>query len=394
MSLDPKTVSIAKEKAEGLLSKGRLSEALAEYEKIKGYGEKDPMVYLRMGDIARRSGDNAPAIAYYRLAIESFARLGFLIKAVAVCKVIIGIDPALEDVQGRLAALCAAQSRAATGPVGKEEAKVPRTPLFSDLSEDEFIAVVRKVSSRKLARGEFLFRESDAGDSIFLVAEGAVEVVGRAKDGKAVALAILKDGSIFGEFGFFMNARRSSGVVAAEGSTILEIKKSDLEETIKTHPRVEEILFNFYKERVVDRLMALSEMFGMMSAADRGGVLRLATLEKFQKGSAVTKEGEAGETMYLIKSGKVSVSVDKGGKPIEITGLEEGDFFGEIALATSHPRVATVTALTDLELVSFSRRMIKDVIGKYPELRGVLEKVVRERVVDIVRAKKADGAFV
>ncbi|MBI2413714.1 MAG: cyclic nucleotide-binding domain-containing protein [Deltaproteobacteria bacterium] len=410
MALDPGIVSTAKERAEGLFARGMYSEALATYEKIKAYGEKDPRIFLRMGDIARKDNDDKAAVNHYKSAAGAFGRLGFVIKAIAVCKMIINIDPTEEAVQKKLAELCAGERQteghqAPTARLSGPEPKapqpqerheppvtVPKTPLFSDFNEAEFLEVVRKVRSKALKDGEYLFREGDPGDSIFLVAEGEVEVEGRAKDSSRVKLATLKEGSIFGEFGFFSGSRRTSDVRAVKDSVILEITKAEIEEIIRTHERVSIILFNFYKERVVDRLMALSEIFKPLSAEDRKEILGRLTLKRFDKGASIAKEGERGDTMYLIKSGAVQVWVkDKKGAAKTVATLSEGDFFGEIALATSRPRVASVTALQDTELVEFGRSIIKDVLGRYPEIKGVLERVIRERVTGAARARDAEN---
>lgn len=391
MAIDPGIIGAAKEKAEALFTKGRYREALAAYEKIKAHGAKDPRVYLRMGDIARKAEDAPLAVGYYKDAIESFVKLGFLIKAIAVCKLIMGIDPAGKDVQERLAALYAMTGQKDVQGAGREDErlKLPRTPLFSDLVEAEFLEVVRKVASREVPKGSFVMKEGDGGDAILIVASGEVEVIGRAKGGAEIKLSVLKEGSIFGEFGFFLNSKRTADVKAIEDSTILELKKADLNEVIRKHPRVETVLFDFYKERIVDKLMALSEVFRPMGAADRKEILSRAGLTKFGKDALIMKEGDKGDTMYLIKSGRVSVWVnDRKGDLLPLTELSEGDFFGEIALATSRPRVANVTALTDTELVQFSRPMIKDILMKYPEVKGVLEQVIKERVVDLLKAKE------
>ena len=105
MAITPATASIVKDKAEGLFSAGRFAEALATYGKIAQYGEKDPRVYLRMGDIERKIGDDAAAIERYNDAAESFIKLGFVIKAIAVCKVILNIDPSRQDIHSRIAQL-------------------------------------------------------------------------------------------------------------------------------------------------------------------------------------------------------------------------------------------------------------------------------------------------
>lgn len=394
MALDHAAAAIAKDRAERLFAKGRYREALEAYERIESCGEKDPRVYLRIGDIERKLEDTVSAIAYYRKASESFIRLGFIVKAVAVCKMIINLNPSEEDAQRRLAELHAMNTGAPGACGAGPAARLPRTPLFSDLTEKEFLEAVRKVRSREIPAGDYLFHEGDRGDSIYILAEGAVEVEGRAKDGVKAKVAVLKDGDIFGEFGFFLNSRRTTDVRAVKRSTVLELTKGDLDEMIKKHKRVEAVLFDFYKERVVDRLMALSEVFRCMSAEDRKRVLCGVTTRRFQEGSVVVNEGEAGDTMYLIKSGRVSVTVKGAGRAgRRLTGLEEGDFFGEIALATNRPRLATVKALSDLELVAFSRPVIKDILSGYPEMKASLEKVIKNRLVDIIKARE-EGAGV
>lgn len=392
MPVDPNIISAVKDKAEGLFSKGRYDEALSAYGKIEGHGEKDPRVFLRMGDIARKIEDTRGALGYYKKAAESFVRLGFAIKAIAVCRMIINIDPSEEETNRRLAELCGNRSAANEKP---QEVKPPKTPLFSDFTEAEFVEVIKKLRTRDLSPGELLFNEGDPGDSIFIIAEGAVEVTGRAKDSSSVHLASLSEGSIFGEFGFFLNSKRTTDVKATEKAHILELTKEDLNDIISKHGRVEAVLFDFYKERVVDRLMALSEVFRPLTENDRKEVIRTLSLEKFPAKEIITKEGDKGDTMFLIKTGRVSVWVkDKAGSPLFLTGLEEGDFFGEIALATSRPRAATVIAETPLELVVFSRPMIKDILMKYPAVKDVLERVIKERVVDIVKARASRTGLV
>ena len=135
--------------------------------------------------------------------------------------------------------------------------------------------------------------------------------------------------------------------------------------------------------------MALCGIFRPMSGADRKEILARVRLVRMLRESVIVKEGESGETMYLIKLGRVSVWVkDKAGNEKKAAELSEGDFFGEIALATTKPRVATVRAESNVELVEFSRPLIKDVLARYPSVKDVLERVIKERVVDAFRIKE------
>ncbi len=417
--VNAQTAVAAKDMAEALFDRGRFREAFDAYEQIKSCGEKDPRIFIRMGEIARKLDDIPVAVECYKDAVKAFVKLGFLIKAIAVCKLIIGIDPSQEDIQKKLAELAvrggapavappppkevaplatdgAPKAAAAPGPPahgednGPDVKKLHRVPLFSDLNEEELHAVVRIAKARHITGGEYLFREGDRGDSIFFISEGEVEVTGRAKDGAEIPFARLKEGDVFGEFGFFSGAKRVTGIKAAADTSLIELTKDEFDDIIQRHSRAGDILINFYKERVVDRLMALSDVFRPLSSDDRKEILKRLSILSYRKGDIITREGESGDTMYLIKSGRVAVSVrDKTGLDAKLTELKEGDFFGEIALATNKPRMATVTAMTDLSVVEFSRPLIKDILGKYPVIKSILERVIRARVSTVITARES-----
>ena len=382
MSLDSEIIAAARERAESLFSRGKFREALATYEKLEEHGKKDPRIYMRMGDIAGKLGALSGAISYYKKAADSFIRLGFTLKAVAVCKMILSLDPGQKDVEAHLARLHGAETSSGALPV------VPRTPLFSDLSKEEFLEVLSMVRSLEFVPGAYVFREGDPGESIFLIAEGEVEVIGSAKDSAKVMLARLPEGSVFGEFGFFLGSRRTMDVRALTKATVLELTRDALNRIISKYGRVEAVLFDFYKERVVDTLLAMTEVFRPLSAEDRKLVIASAVRKALLPGEDIVREGEEGQTMYIIKSGEAVVWVrGKDGARTEVARFGPGDFFGEVALATSRPRVATVTAVTGVELVEIPRPVIRDMAFKYPEVKSGLEKVIRERFIDTMRAR-------
>ena len=417
MAIDERSVSAVKDKAEGYFSKGKLKEAVETYETIRSYSGKDPKIALRLGDIYRKLGKNSEAVDGYKQAINVFITQGFVTKAIGVCKIIMDIDPSHAAVQKKIAELytqkgivgegqaetskppidsAAGQPSSAESPAKAAEeqpVKFPRTPLFSDLTRDELFTVIGKVKHQIISPGVFVFQEGDRGDSIYIVVSGELDIIARDKKGNNVVLATLKEGDFFGEFGFFSNARREASVRATTPASILEIVKSDIDDIIARHKRVAQVLFNFYKERVVDRLMALSPIFEPLTPADRKAILARLSSEKFEQDANVVNQGEIGDTMYLIKEGKVKVWVDDPQKgKIVMAVLEEGDFFGEIALATSRPRVANCTAVTNTELVLFSRPMIKDILVKYPDIKKLLEGVIKERVSDVIKAKGLQSA--
>src|SRR5262245_34180960 len=86
-------------------SRGKWQKALDNYEKLEKLEPRDGTWAQRAGEMYRRLGKSAPAVAALIRSADVFSHNGFLLKAIAVCKLILEIDPAHTGVEERLAAL-------------------------------------------------------------------------------------------------------------------------------------------------------------------------------------------------------------------------------------------------------------------------------------------------
>ena len=83
---------------------------------------------------------------------------------------------------------------------------------------------------------------------------------------------------------------------------------------------------------------------------------RLATVRHVAAGAPILREAEPGDLFFALVRGEVKVFVDSpDGREVVLTHLQAGDFFGEMALLEGEPRSASVTALTESELVAIAR---------------------------------------
>jgi len=100
-------------------------------------------------------------------------------------------------------------------------------------------AAIADLSSRATIRhfeaDELVFAEGDAGDSLFVVRNGKLEVV-RARYGHRVVLDTLQAGSAFGELGVLNSSPRLASVVSVEASEALEIDHNDVNAMLDAHP--------------------------------------------------------------------------------------------------------------------------------------------------------------
>ncbi|MHB8872280.1 MAG: cyclic nucleotide-binding domain-containing protein [Myxococcaceae bacterium] len=138
---------------------------------------------------------------------------------------------------------------------------------------------------------------------------------------------------------------------------------------------------------------ALAKGSRLFHFLDEPGRLRLAAvarLERYAPGQTVIREGEKSGDFYVIHQGQVTVDADDGGKARRLAVIGEGMFFGEMAAVTNQTRSATVTAVSDLEVLAFDRAAVQAVLKDFPKLRELLGKVGLSRTEDTL-AKMMSG---
>lgn len=119
---------------------------------------------------------------------------------------------------------------------------------------------------------------------------------------------------------------------------------------------------------LLERLEALSRVtvFERLSAED---LLRLAQLleeKHITQGDSVFEEGQAGEEMYLVAEGSITLLRPKDG--VVLAELGPGASFGEMALFESAPRSASARAAASGRLLVLSRRVLLGLIQERPDI--------------------------
>jgi len=90
--------------------------------------------------------------------------------------------------------------------------------------------------------------------------------------------------------------------------------------------------------------------------------------KSYAHGEIIVREGDEGDCMFVVQSGKVHVVKNREGKEIFIKELGDGDFFGEMALFTPEVRSATVRAEGDAVVLTVDKRTLLGKIQQEPSL--------------------------
>jgi len=135
--------------------------------------------------------------------------------------------------------------------------------------------------------------------------------------------------------------------------------------------------------RKVELLEGIS-LFSACTKRELGQVASLMVPAELPAGTVLTRQGAAGGLAFVIASGQAEVT--RSGKRLAVLG--PGDVVGELSLIDGEPRSATVTALTDLEVLEIDGRDLDKLLRKVPSvMRKLLESMAgRLREVDAMTA--------
>lgn len=118
-------------------------------------------------------------------------------------------------------------------------------------------------------------------------------------------------------------------------------------------------------------------------------------LKTFPANTLIIKEGDAGNCLYLIKSGKVKVYAQHEDleQEIVLSYLESGDHFGEMALISGDPRSASVLSVTEVEAWELNREVFDTLIVNNPSITLTLTHLLTQRLKESNIARKATEEY-
>jgi CRP-like cAMP-binding protein len=110
-------------------------------------------------------------------------------------------------------------------------------------------------------------------------------------------------------------------------------------------------------------------------------VARTLTILRLKHGHLVMRQGNVGDSLFLVASGELLVFVDTPQGPKDVAHLFENTLFGEMALITGQPRTASVAALGEADVIEVSKSALLQVMLSVPSVRDALDRFSRERLI-------------
>jgi hypothetical protein len=304
----------------------------------------DRRLRLQLADVYVMAGRDRDAIPVLMTLADQEASDGFAAKAIAILKRIEKIEPGRRDVEDRMAKMIQDKSR--------RTATIKRPTNLPPISSSGM---------------SFGFEEIDSSSEIQL---GVSTPEPPSFEAAPAMDAFLPP-----------PAAAPAAPAPASGDLVAEF-----DDSFAVEPEAEADDAAMHKPRGLS-----TPLFDGFSAEELVAVMRGLELVSFEAGDVIVAEGAAGDSMFILTSGKVKAYVKTPkGRSMKVQEFEEGDFFGEIAVLTGKPRTATLTAAVDCECLELNRESLDEITKTHPGVREVLKKFQKERALSTVQAIMAD----
>ncbi len=116
---------------------------------------------------------------------------------------------------------------------------IAKIPIFKFLAEEDYLPLVSLWKQRNLKQGEILFRKGDAGSTMYVIADGEIEIFLPVDPPvNEVLISSLKEGDFFGELSLFVDTPRTATARAREDCMLFSMERGDLITFLMERPSV------------------------------------------------------------------------------------------------------------------------------------------------------------
>ena len=123
-------------------------------------------------------------------------------------------------------------------------------------------------------------------------------------------------------------------------------------------------------------------LFRCLSDEQLDALLPRGQVVHFGRDEKLIKQGDDGDSMFVLVDGQATVVVERNGAPMPVAFLRSGDCFGEMSLLTGERRTATVIAQTDCEVVEIGKAVLAKSLKEHPALLAQLSEMLARRQLE------------
>lgn len=238
--------------------------------------------------------------------------------------------------------------------------------LFSHLDDEQSQTVLNALVEKPVpAKDIKVIVQGDAGDFFYIVEEGSFDVyihpagsLQSGSEGMGTKVNTIGPGGSFGELALMYNAPRAATVISTEPSTLWALDRITFRRILMDSA--------FQRRRMYEAFLEEVPLLSSLKPYERSKIADALDTIKHPAGETIIKEGDPGESFYLLESGEAEAY--KQGVDHPVKKYKRGDYFGELALLDNKPRAATVVSKTAVKVAQLGRDGFKRLLGPVQDI--------------------------
>lgn len=248
-----------------------------------------------------------------------------------------------------------------------------RQPLLSELTTLQLREFLLDSEIHAPTTGDVIFEHKDYTNSMYFILQGSVYLNVHPDD--PTSMVTLESGQFFGEMGLISGRRRTATVYAGQHCLLIETPRRSMLKLMGTVAGVKRRIDEAFLIRAIQAHIAPG-----VAAEELQELVTNAQMQQFAADDVLFKEGDVGDSLYLIRSGSVTVSRAIAGRDVVTAYVPAGNYIGEMALISDMPRNSTVKAAVATEAIRLDDASFRQLMETQPFVREQVQAVYEQRV--------------
>lgn len=233
--------------------------------------------------------------------------------------------------------------------------------LFSHLDDEQSAQVLGALQEKPIpTKGIKVIQQGDVGDYFYVVENGAFDIfvnksgkLEAGPDGLGSKVGSVGPGGSFGELALMYNAPRAATVTSTEPSTLWALDRVTFRRILMDSA--------FQRRRMYEGFLEEVPLLSSLTPYERSKIADALETRKFPAGTTIIKEGDVGESFFILESGEAEVY--KRGVDKAVNRYKKGDYFGELALLNDAPRAASVISTKEVKVATLGKDGFQRLLG-------------------------------
>uniref|UniRef100_A0A2P2I7U7 cAMP-dependent protein kinase type II regulatory subunit n=2 Tax=Hirondellea gigas TaxID=1518452 RepID=A0A2P2I7U7_9CRUS len=227
--------------------------------------------------------------------------------------------------------------------------------LFRSLDPEQVGEVLDAMFEKRVDVGDCVIKQGDDGDNFYVIESGSYDIfVGNEKVGN------YDNSGSFGELALMYNQPRAATIKATCPGSLWAMERTTFRRILlKSACR---------KRKMYESLLEKVPMLKTLEVYERLNLADALVPRSYTDGQLIIQQGHAGDGMYFVEQGSVSIKMITNKEEKEISRVSDGRYFGELALVTKKPRAASVYASGNVRLAFLDVEAFERLLGPCMDL--------------------------